>query len=185
MTDSSRQEHEPPYGQPTPPYGPPGPLGQYQRGGYPVPGPSPDPTAVVGRRIGQHILDSLLLVVPVAVLFIAILVLMLPEEPTPEPPDGFLPLLFGLLLLAIAGSWLIQAWWPYAHRGQTPAMGWLKLRIVRDDGSHPRLGALSLRWLLLVVDGSLYGIVGLIVMASSQRHQRVGDMAAKTVVISA
>ena len=65
-------------------------------------------------------------------------------------------------------------------------MGWLGLRIVREsDGGVPTLGALSLRWLLLIVDGILGGVVGLVVMLTQARHQRLGDMAAHTLVVRA
>lgn len=52
-----------------------------------------------------------------------------------------------------------------------------------EDGSAPRLPTYLARFLLLVVDGFLFGIVGIVLMAASPRHQRFGDMIARTVVV--
>ena len=61
------------------------------------------------------------------------------------------------------------------------------LRVVRLDGTAPRLGDYFLRWLLRIVDTSLPGLgplVGIIVIAAGGKGQRLGDMAAGTTVIS-
>jgi uncharacterized RDD family membrane protein YckC len=148
-----------------------------------------DPTAVVGARVGQHILDSVLLFVAALVVMgvgggaAALLMIAFPRA-------GWAGVLSGVaivvaLLIAVAGSWLLNAWWPHRHGGRTPAMGWLKLRIVGLDGGPAGLGALTIRWALLIVDGLCSGLVGLIVMLCTERHQRVGDLAARTLVIRA
>ena len=59
-----------------------------------------------------------------------------------------------------------------------------KLRVVRLDGTAPRVGDYLLRWLLRIVDNFFYGLVGIIAIAASGKGQRVGDMAAGTSVIS-
>lgn len=61
------------------------------------------------------------------------------------------------------------------------------LRTVKEDGSAPGVGKAALRWLLLVVDGLPYlaPLVGFLTALTTQGHRRVGDMAAKTFVVSA
>ena len=81
--------------------------------------------------------------------------------------------------------WLVHAWWPHKHNGQTLAMKWLKLRIVDESGGAPTLTALTLRAVLLIADGFFFGVVGLIVMSTNPRHQRLGDRIAKTLMIRA
>lgn len=44
-------------------------------------------------------------------------------------------------------------------------------------------GAVVVHNLLRIVDGIFFYLVGLIVMLATQRKQRVGDLAAKTVVV--
>jgi uncharacterized RDD family membrane protein YckC len=176
-------------GQPYPRQGYPTQQGPTQQGysqqgysqpgyGYPPQGTA-DPTAVVGARVGQYILDALLVIVPLVVLGFGLAV----AAGGSFQVDGAAALLF-FLVPAVLG-WLVHAWWPSTHGGQTPAMGWLKLRIVTAEGGSPSLGALTVRWLLLVVDGSFFGLVGLVIMSATARHQRLGDIAASTYVVRA
>lgn len=152
--------------------------------GYPPLGVAPhDPTGAVGTRVGQYLVDALLVAVPVIVLVVGFASL----APVATPDSGVLPLVITLVLflLGMAAGWLVFVWWPSTHGGQTPAMGWLNLRIVTEQGGPPSLGALSVRWLLLAVDGQAFGLVGLVVMLTTARHQRLGDMAAQTLVVRA
>ena len=71
--------------------------------------------------------------------------------------------------------------------GQSLGKKALHLRVVRLDGTAPRLGDYFLRWLLRAVDISLpfFGpLVAIIAIAASGKGQRLGDMAAGTTVIS-
>ena len=71
--------------------------------------------------------------------------------------------------------------------GQSLGKKAMDLRVMRLDGTPPRLGDYFLRWLLRLVDTSLPGIgplVGIIVIAAGGKGQRLGDMAAGTTVIS-
>jgi uncharacterized RDD family membrane protein YckC len=182
---------QPGYGYPPPGY----PRAGYQQPGYPPPGYPPagypsggygypavgvgDPTDVVGARVGQYLLDGVLVLVPLLGLLFGLGVL--------ASGSSDLGTAAGLLvfLVAFGLSWGVHAWWPSTHGGQTPAMGWLSLRIVTAQGGVPGIGALSVRWLLLAVDGSFLGLVGFIIMMSTARHQRLGDLAAGTYVVRA
>ena len=188
-----QQYGQQPYGQQ--PYGQPygqqygQPYGQqpYGQPGHGVPGAG-DPTDVVGSRVGQYILDGLLTAVPsLVLLFVVIGIGSAMASSNPEAAFTVIGIgYFLMFLVSLGGAFVVFCYWPSTHQGQTPAMGWLNLRIVREeDGGVPTLGQCVVRWLLLVVDGLFAGIVGLIVMSTSARHQRVGDMAAKTLVVRA
>lgn len=56
-----------------------------------------------------------------------------------------------------------------------------KTRVVMADGSAPTIGALAIRWMLEVVDLWVF-CIGFIFILCSRRHQRLGDMAAGTLV---
>jgi len=170
----------------------------FQQPGYPQPGypqqgyaAVDDRTAVVGARVGQYIVDGLLVAVPLIVLWIAIIGLIGAAASDYSSDGGamvgsmFMGALGLMSLLSLVVHWLVFAWWPSRHGGQTLAMRWFKLRIITEDGGQPTLGALTVRWLLLVVDGLLGGLVGLIIMLNSARHQRLGDSVAKTLVVRA
>ncbi|NML67764.1 RDD family protein [Hymenobacter sp. RP-2-7] len=58
------------------------------------------------------------------------------------------------------------------------------LRVVRLDGTAPRVGDYFLRWLLRFVDMFFYGAVAMITIAANGRGQRLGDLAAGTSVIN-
>ncbi len=68
--------------------------------------------------------------------------------------------------------------------GATPGKAMLGLRTLRSRGEVPGVGGGFLRMLGSIVDYILLlPIVGGIVMVSSRRHQRVGDLSAKTFVV--
>jgi len=69
--------------------------------------------------------------------------------------------------------------------GQTLGKKARDLRVVRLDGTAPRVGDYLLRWLLRLVDfGFGGGLVAVVAIAASGKGQRLGDMAAGTSVIS-
>jgi uncharacterized RDD family membrane protein YckC len=69
--------------------------------------------------------------------------------------------------------------------GQTLGKKARNLRVVRLDGTAPRVGDYLLRWLLRLVDfGFGGGIIAILVIAASGKGQRLGDLAAGTSVIN-
>jgi uncharacterized RDD family membrane protein YckC len=68
--------------------------------------------------------------------------------------------------------------------GRTPGKVIAGTRVTNLDGSTPGLTAYFLRWLLLPVDLFPTGIgIGGLFIAFSKNHQRLGDLAAGTVVV--
>lgn len=87
--------------------------------------------------------------------------------------------------LAVVIGWTLWMWVyrPLRNGGQTYGMALLGLRIGRIDGEPLTAGALLIRTILLIVDLLVSGLVGLISMIATRHHQRVGDLAAHTVVV--
>jgi uncharacterized RDD family membrane protein YckC len=177
----------PPQGDPLQGYPQQGyPQGYPRQGGPPQQG-ADDPTSVVGQRFAQGVLDYLLVLVPFMVLYFGSIVLSIAAY-SASSDFGAIGTLVSLVstlawLLVPAGMWFVYAWWPHKHNGQTFAMKWLKLRIVDEHGGVPTLKALTLRTVLFIADGFFFGVVGLVVMSTNPRHQRLGDRVAKTLVI--
>jgi len=87
---------------------------------------------------------------------------------------------------------VILGWALYYHfamesgDGQTVGKRLMKLRVVLVDGRPAGMREVGTRTVLRVVDGIGGYIVGLIVMlATGQRRQRLGDLAARTMVVDA
>ena len=57
------------------------------------------------------------------------------------------------------------------------------MQVVKLDGSRPTLSSYLMRWLLYIVDGPTTSFLGLLVMVLTRNNQRLGDLAAGTVVI--
>ena len=70
--------------------------------------------------------------------------------------------------------------------GQTIGKRLMRLRVVRADGGHAGMGEIFVRTILRVIDGIALYLVGLVVMlVTGERRQRLGDLAAGTVVVDA
>lgn len=67
------------------------------------------------------------------------------------------------------------------NNGQSLGKMIMKLRVAKSDGTAPGLGDLLMRWMLLTVDYTL--AIGLFSILISKKGQRIGDMAAGTVVL--
>lgn len=69
--------------------------------------------------------------------------------------------------------------------GQSVGKASMRLRVVNLDGSKPQFSSYLIRWLLRIVDISLVsGAIAIVVILVNGKGQRLGDLAAKTTVIS-
>lgn len=69
------------------------------------------------------------------------------------------------------------------NHGQSFGKKLVNIRVVKVDGSTPGIGDYLLRWLLFIVDGPLTSGLGLLVVLLTKNSQRLGDLAAGTMVI--
>jgi len=75
---------------------------------------------------------------------------------------------------------LLQYW----NNGQTLGKQMVKIRVVKIDNSHPGIGDFLIRWIFRIFEIYMFPGLGIIVMLLSDKRQRLGDIAAKTTVIS-
>lgn len=137
---------------------------------------STDLRAAVGRRIAAGILDLVVLSV------LSFLLASMFGGATAGGGEVGFQLTGGpaLLLFALGFGYYIVL---EGLVGQTLGKMALGIRVVSQDGSRAGWGAVVVRNLLRIVDGFFFYLVGLIVMLSTARKQRVGDLAAKTMVV--
>lgn len=88
-------------------------------------------------------------------------------------------LFFFLIILPL---WLYDFLWETFNEGQSPGKYVMKIRVVNKDGSRPTIGSFFMRWLLSTIDVGLSGI-GLLFILLTKNAQRLGDLAAGTMVI--
>lgn len=134
--------------------------------------------ATVGARLAAGAID----LVGGAVL----MVLVAASAGTIETEHGFAFLLEGAaawawLALVLLTSFLAEA----LCDGRTLGKAALSLRVVRAaDGGRPSARALAIRTLLRVVDGfPCFYALGILLVVVSPDRQRLGDLAARTVVV--
>jgi uncharacterized RDD family membrane protein YckC len=143
------------------------------------------PFASLARRAVAQIIDSLFIAGPGAIgFFLAMLPAFDMENMSPAkalfPLFGFGLVLAGLLWMFVClflFSFLEGRW------GVTPGKWLLRIRVIGADLKHCGFGRALIRNLLKFVDGFFNFMVGVMVVALTENWQRVGDMAARTVVI--
>jgi len=138
--------------------------------------PQPD-TNLTGPRVWNRVIDAL-----IGLLSLLPPLLILPLAFVVEPAAVFV--LAGVLWFVLTYAWSawIEIGHPNRNDGATYGMQVMDLKVV-DAATlgPPTVGQLALRWLLLLfIDG---GLVGLLLIMLTDRHQRLGDMLAKTYVV--
>jgi len=73
--------------------------------------------------------------------------------------------------------------WELFNRGQSLGKKLFGIRVVMKDGAMPKLSAYLLRWLMLLVDVYLFQCIGILSILLTKNSQRLGDLAAGTLVI--
>jgi len=91
------------------------------------------------------------------------------------------PLVFLLYLPAIIYNLLMEV----LLNGQSLGKIAMKIRVMKIDGSSPSLTSYLLRWIFRLVDIAIsFGSIAVILIAFTDKAQRLGDLAAGTTVIS-
>lgn len=171
--------------QPQPPAQASGPVHRASDPVYPVGGlapggaPRPDTDLTVPRAL-QYLLDSLIVFV---LSLVPLVLLLLPALLFERAWLAVAAVLVWFVASFAASAW-VEVFRAHRHGGQTYGMSTLDLRVV-DAATlgEPTRGQLAMRWvLLMLVDG---GLLGLILIMVTDEHQRLGDMAAKTLVVRA
>lgn len=147
-----------------------------------------DTTLVTAARPGRRLVSGLIDVVLILLAGVVFTVMFGSEQPKGSlnmavnekvVNDG--GVLF-FVVLALAYFFIAEA-----ATGKTLGKALTGLRVTMTDGQPPTAAAIFMRTLLRPVDGLPYvipNLLGFIVVASSKRGQRLGDMVAGTIVAS-
>ncbi len=144
------------------------------------------PLAGIGSRMIAGLIDNLLIVGIVAVISILAFAL-LPltwSDVTFSGADRGTWGLAVLIVLLFAVYWGYFAAFEMLTNGQSPGKKHMRIRVVKEGGVPIRFVDIAIRNLLRAVDGfGVYAVAG-VCMFVTRRGQRLGDLAAGTVVVS-
>ena len=72
----------------------------------------------------------------------------------------------------------------YWNNGKTIGKQIVKIKVVKIDNTHPRLGDFIIRWVFRLFEVDAFGAIALIAALVNEKKQRLGDVVAKTTVVS-
>ena len=134
--------------------------------------------ASVGDRLIAAIIDLAILVVYFVAVFLAFGSYL--------DPFGFKTSDVVLIIIYVLVFFPVILYFPACEifaRGQSLGKMAMKTRVVTLDGNSPSVGSCLLRWLLYPIDTFLTGFLGVVFITFGKYRQRLGDLAAGTIVI--
>jgi uncharacterized RDD family membrane protein YckC len=137
-------------------------------------------TAGVGIRFVALLLDAIIVFVPLGFIYGFLTTATQPGVATNSSANSTFSGKETLLFAVIGFGYYIFA---EAFYGQTVGKRIVGIRVVDEDGGQVGFGAAVVRNLLRLVDGLFFYLVGALFAFSSPRGQRLGDRAARTVVV--
>ncbi len=88
------------------------------------------------------------------------------------------------VLAEFAAFYLYDVLFEAFGHGRTPGKRWTSLRVLRVDGRPEGIGAAAVRNVIRLVDGlPLLYVPGVVSIMATKRNQRLGDLAADTIVV--
>jgi uncharacterized RDD family membrane protein YckC len=128
--------------------------------------------ANIGERIAAFLVDVLILF---SYVFFVFFISGLVEKSTVTPI-----ILFVFIIPVFFYNLLSETF----MNGQSFGKKALKIKVSKLDGSQPTFGNYLIRWLFRIIDISFYGMPAIVTIAVNGKGQRIGDIVAKTSVIS-
>jgi len=133
--------------------------------------------ASIGERILARAIDIILIIVYMYAVLVIIGVFSGATKIIDED------LFYVFFMLFMIPAFFYSLLWEVFNQGQSPGKKLLGIRVVMKDGTTPNLSAYLLRWLLLLADLHIMQFIGIISIALTKNNQRIGDLAAGTLVI--
>jgi len=143
--------------------------------------------AGLGSRIIAGIIDYVIIGIIAAIIFFVAFARFFMFGPR---MGGMMPgfgwgLFSGIFLIQFL-LWLVYFTYFEGTSGQTIGKKVAHIKVVKDDGSKCDVGSALVRNILRIVDHLPFiYILGMILIAATNKKQRLGDMLAKTIVVKA
>jgi len=142
--------------------------------------------ASVGSRVLAIIIDQIILLIVMGILAIplgisAMLFSGMGGIANLAPNFAFIGTLAGLNFFL----WILYFTYFEGSSGQTLGKKALGIKVVKENMKKLTYGDALIRTILRIIDSIGFYILGLIVILVSQKKQRIGDLAAHTIVVKA
>jgi len=134
----------------------------------------------IGNRLAAYIIDTL---IKFTYAYFAISYLANPVIRSAQTIDSWSEMAISIVFLfpAMIYTLTLETW----MNGQTVGKKIMNIKVIKIDGYQMAFIDHLTRWIFRLVDfGISAGIIGFITIASTKKHQRLGDMASGTAVIS-
>ncbi len=153
--------------------------------------PAADPTAVIGKRVLAFLIDFAIWMG----LYLIVFFLLADSADRDFATCSGTCANIGDKVYGVGGGKAAVVWlvyWGYlivvfgvveGLKGVTPGKALLGLKTVNEQGEAPGVGKGIVRALFLIVDLMFCFLIGLVTAIATKKHQRVGDMVAKTFVV--
>ncbi len=136
--------------------------------------------AKVGDRILATIIDTIVMVAYYFTSTIAFLFFSIELSSEASPGVFFFVIIAVIILPIFLYHLVLELIW----EGKTIGKWAMGIRVVKIDGSNPKITSYLLRWILRPIDiGLSSGMVALLTVIINGKGQRLGDIAAKTCVV--
>ena len=134
---------------------------------------------VTGRRVLAIIVDGLLVGIPSSLISTLLFGTSSVYGSSTADAAQVGPVVSISLVVFLAYYTLLEG-----YLGQTVGKMLLGIKVIREDtGEVPGVGAAAIRTVLRLIDGLFGYLVGFIAVLASAKRQRLGDMAAHTLVV--
>jgi len=131
--------------------------------------------ANIGERIGAFLIDGVIIYA-----YFFIMMLIFGQFGSSGNNNAGVLLILIFIIPALFYSLLCETF----MNGQSFGKMAVKIKVAKLDGSQPTFGNYLIRWLFRIIDISFYGLPAIITIAVNGKGQRIGDIVAKTSVIS-
>ncbi|HID19610.1 MAG TPA: RDD family protein [Methanophagales archaeon] len=143
--------------------------------------------ACVGSRIVAIIIDQIILAIVSFIIALpfgiwAWMFSFMGDATSPFAPRGTF---FASLTVLNVLLWIVYFTYFEGTSGQTLGKKIMSIKVIKENGDQPTFSDALIRTILRIIDGIAFYLVGLIVILVSEKKQRIGDMAAGTIVVKA
>ena len=134
------------------------------------------------RRLFAWLIDLFIIIIYYAIL----MNLFQKISSTHKASNNDLPFMYNLsavYLLFFVPILIYHLFFEVIMNGQSIGKKIMNLKVIGDNGGRPALHQYLIRWLLRPFDFFFFGLVGLLTVLNTKKNQRLGDLAAGTLII--